>query len=549
MTTTVLMLAWVLAGEPQPVKEYHINQHQIRIPISIESSAQRAEIRELILFLSTDEGRTWNQQAVASPDQEAFPFHAPSDGAYWFTVCVVNQKGQREPEDVYKAPPGQITKIVVDSLKPLVRIQSAERQGDDLVVNWEIQENHPDLATLKLEYKPADAPDSAWTPASIRPQLIGQGRFRVANPGPLELRLQVQDLAGNPGVGSFKVPAAVNASATQLTSAQVPAPNPASSAVPPAPAPPLGSSWDLPPAVQPVSANRVEPRPTPEPALPPAPVLPRAEPPAMVDRAPPPPPPMNNFPIPAVPAGDAKPPLVATSDKSPVAQTPAALPGAPSTSGTPGNLPPVQIINTKQISIDYEVTQVGPSGIGKLELWMTRDDGRTWEKFVESPEPKPPLRVDLPGEGTFGFRLLLQSKAGRHKAAPVSGNPPEIRVELDTTPPMAHLYLPKPDPKQADALILIWKASDRNLDAKPITLQWSEKAGGPWQTIVADWPNDGQYTWKLPPNIPFLVFLRLSARDTAGNVSVAETPQPVCIDLKEPEGRLLGISGPVVRRP
>lgn len=548
MTTTVLMLAWALAGQPQPVKEYHINQHQIRIPISIESSAQRAEIRELILFLSTDEGRTWNQQAVASPDQEAFPFHAPSDGVYWFTVCVVNQKGQREPEDVYKAPPGQITKIVVDSLKPLVRIQSAERQGDDLLVSWEIQESHPDLATLKLEYKPADAPDSAWTPASIRPQLIGQGRFRVANPGPLELRLQVQDLAGNPGIGSFKVPAAVNASPAQLTSAQVPATNSVSGALPPAPAPPLGSSWDVQAAaVQPVSANRPEPRQPPASILPaPAvPTLPRSEPRPVADRTPPPP--VNNFQIPGAPTADGKPPLVATSDKPPVTHTPAAPPGT--SPGTPGTLPPLQIINTKQIAIDYEVTQVGPSGIGKVELWMTRDDGRTWEKFVESLEPKPPLRVDLPGEGTFGFRLLLQSKAGRHKPAPVSGNPPEIRVELDATPPVAQLYLPEPDPKQADALILTWKASDRNLDAKPITLQWSEKAGGPWQTIVADWPNDGQYTWKVPPSTPFMVFLRLSARDTAGNVSAAETPQPVCIDLKEPEGRLLGISGPVVRRP
>jgi hypothetical protein len=546
MTMTVLMLAWVLAGEPQPVKEYHINQHQIRIPISIESSAQRAEIRELILFLSTDEGKTWNQQAVASPDQEAFPFHAPSDGAYWFTVCVVNQKGQREPEDVYKAPPSQITKIVVDSLKPLVRIQSAERQGDDLVVNWEIQENHPDLATLKLEYKPADAPDSAWTPASIRPQLIGQGRFRVAHPGPLELRLQVQDLAGNPGVGSFKVPAAVNASPTLLTSAQAPATNPP--AAPPAPAPPLGSSWDVQAAaVQPVSVNHPEPRQPPESILPspPVPMLPRTEPRPIADHAPPPP--VKNFQVPGAPTADGKPPLVATSDKTPVTRPLATPPNA--SPAAPGTLPPLQIINTKQITIDYEVTQVGPSGIGKVELWMTRDDGRTWEKFVENLEPKPPLRVDLPGEGTFGFRLLLQSKAGRHKPAPVSGNPPEIRVELDTTPPMAQLYLPEPDPKQADALILTWKASDRNLDAKPITLQWSEKAGGPWQTIVADWPNDGQYTWKVPPNTPFMVFLRLSARDTAGNVSAAETPQPVCIDLKEPEGRLLGISGPVVRRP
>ncbi len=540
MTTTALMLAWVLAGSPQPVKEYHINQHQIRIPISIESPAQRAEIRELILFMSADEGKTWNQQAVATPDQQAFPFYAERDGSYWFTVCVVNQKGEREPDDIYKAPPSQITKIVVDSLKPLVRIRSAERQGDDLVVSWEIQEAHPDLATLKLEYKPAGTPDAQWTPASIRPQLIGQARFRVASPGPLDLRMRLQDLAGNAGVGSFNVAAAASATATQLTSAQVPAALP--------PPPPMGSSWDNLPAVQPVSTNRPEPRLPSESSLPmpQPPVLTRTEPHPPVDRAPPPPP-VNHFQVPGAPLDDGKPPLVATSDKTPVPPAPVKPAGtAPETHGT---LPPLQIINTKQVNMDYQVTKVGPSGIGKVELWMTRDDGRTWEKFAESPQLKPPLRVELPGEGTYGFRLLLQSKAGRHKPAPVSGDLPEMRLELDTTPPVALLYRPEPDAERADALVLTWKATDRNLDPKPITLQWSAKAGGPWQTIVADWPNDGRYTWKVPPDIPFMVYLRLSAKDTAGNVSAAETPEPICIDMKEPEGHLLGISGNVVRRP
>jgi hypothetical protein len=120
---------------------------------------------------------------------------------------------------------------------------------------------------------------------------------------------------------------------------------------------------------------------------------------------------------------------------------------------------------------------------------------------------------------------------------------PELRLELDTTAPTAQLYRPEPDAKHSDSLILSWNASDKNLAANPITLQWCEKLGQEWQTIVADHPNDGRYAWKLPPNVPFLVYLRLVANDTAGNVSMAETPEPVCIDLKEPEGRLIGLSG------
>jgi hypothetical protein len=208
-----------------------------------------------------------------------------------------------------------------------------------------------------------------------------------------------------------------------------------------------------------------------------------------------------------------------------------------------GVLPPLQMVNNKQVSFDYEVVHAGPSGIGKVELWMTPDDGKTWDKFTESTNINPPLTVDLPGEGVYGFRLVVQSKAGYHKPAPVPGELPEMRLELDLTPPMAKLFAPEPDPKQADTLMLTWTATDRNLAAKPITLEWAEQPDKEWQKIVADWPNEGHYTWKLPRNIPYLVYLRLTVRDTAGNINIAQTGKPINIDLSQPEGHLRGIVG------
>ena len=233
--------------------------------------------------------------------------------------------------------------------------------------------------------------------------------------------------------------------------------------------------------------------------------------------------------------------LVATSDQN---ANVAAAPNTAAAARPPrGPLPNLIITNNRQLSLDYEVTKVGPSGIGRVELWLTRDDGKTWEKFGENPELKPPMRLDLPAEGQYGFRLVLHSRAGRAQPVPMPGAVPEMRMELDITPPTAQLYRPEPDAKQPDALILSWNASDKNLAPNPITLQWCEKLGQEWQTIVADYPNEGRYAWKLPPSVPYLVYLRLMTHDTAGNSSMAETPEPVCIDLKEPEGRLIGIAG------
>jgi hypothetical protein len=92
--------------------------------------------------------------------------------------------------------------------------------------------------------------------------------------------------------------------------------------------------------------------------------------------------------------------------------------------------------------------------------------------------------------------------------------------------------------------VLTWTARDDNLAPNPITLQWAERKGGTWHTVAANLPNSGRHVWTLPSNLPDRVYLRVIARDTAGNEGVAETPEPQLVDLSEPEGVILGVVGP-----
>jgi hypothetical protein len=93
-------------------------------------------------------------------------------------------------------------------------------------------------------------------------------------------------------------------------------------------------------------------------------------------------------------------------------------------------------------------------------------------------------------------------------------------------------------------------ATDRNLTANPVNLEWAERREGPWQPVSTEpLPNNlpapggveqpqgptGTFSWQLPDRMPSKVYLRLTVRDTAGNVSVAQTPEPVLIDLTVPE--------------
>jgi hypothetical protein len=97
---------------------------------------------------------------------------------------------------------------------------------------------------------------------------------------------------------------------------------------------------------------------------------------------------------------------------------------------------------------------------------------------------------------------------------------------------------PRPPPRVAEGRVnrleLRWTASDRNLLDKPISLAWSARPEGPWRTIADKLANTGSYRWTVPGAVPAKVYLKLTVRDAAGNVSEAKSDLPVLIDLAVP---------------
>ena len=553
---TLLIASLLLVAGQAPTDVAYFNHRNLRIPIGMHP-AKREQIKQLLLFVSSDQGKTWHQEAVVPPDNDEFLFYAPADGVYWLRVAFVNKQGKQEPEDITKGPPDQ--KVLIDTLKPMVRFASTHREGDGIAVAWEVQEEHPDLPSLKLEYRPADGSPAQWSAVSVTQALIGQAQVRPGTPGAVVLRLQFKDLAGNLSFQETEVPGVDGVVRASVK------PNPVEELAPP-PQPYSGPPVDL------------KSPPLPVPDVKPAPVAAMAEhapvtggqpaSPAVV------PPPVswgemqhqaassNQFPTPpVVPPAPVLPPVVtppadsgvrvvARSDAtrspvSPPSQTPAA-PVEPAHK----KLPTARLVNKTEVVLEYQLDKVGPSGIGSVELWLTQTDGQTWQRWAEDPDAKTLVTggkvqrtVELPGEGIYGFRLVVKSRAGRGRPSPNSGDLPEMRIEVDTTAPEAVLLEPRPDAEHRDALVLQWKVKDRNLDAKPITIEWSDRPDGTWHTIVANHPNTPEgYTWQVPHEMPVSVYLRLRVRDAAGNEGIAVTDQPQVVDLSEPEGHLLDVS-------
>ena len=132
-----------------------------------------------------------------------------------------------------------------------------------------------------------------------------------------------------------------------------------------------------------------------------------------------------------------------------------------------------QTINYLAFDLGYEVESRGPSGISRVDLWVTRDDGRTWLKWSQHDGKGSSVRVNLnvpanpQPEGTYGFRVVPVSGAGLSEREPTAGDAPDLRVVVDVTPPQLDLFPPVGDPTSADTLVIQWKAADKNFADDP----------------------------------------------------------------------------------
>ena len=571
MGTTIL--AWacgVLLGQV-PNDIFYTNQRDHRVGVEF-NDAERSAIKEVRLFASVDpEHKTWQQVGSILPTQDHFIFKAPADGYYWLRVATVNLQGKQVPENITAGPPNQ--KMVIDTVKPVLRSLQAKRQGNEVVVSWEIQEDHPDVGSFRLEYQPKDAFAALWTAITATPGPNGQARFPISGPQPLVVRLTMRDLAGNasfqtvdvagesvstagfnPMGGAGAQPAGGSGQNTPSVGGldlqkgiPIMPPGGASGGLPPIEPPPVGGGT----LKQPMGLELGSLGMSNSNLAPGGTSLGGPLPPAAKDdreviasskwaQAPPPPPPGSAGGLPPPPSGlsnDLKPP----SGLAPSGLAPAKT------------LPPPHYINQPEFNVEYEVTRFGPSGIGSIELYRTRDDGQTWDKYAYDPDvgniapgAKHQKKVRFQegdADGIYGFTIVIKNRANVGRRPPQPGEAPELRIELDTTPPVAQLYKPTPDAKPGH-LLLRWEATDKNLTQAPVALEWSEKREGPWQPIGIDLPNTGQFSWNLPEKMPVEVFLRLRVRDQAGNETVAITPNPLPVDLHEPEGHLLRVAAP-----
>lgn len=199
-----------------------------------------------------------------------------------------------------------------------------------------------------------------------------------------------------------------------------------------------------------------------------------------------------------------------------------------------GAVPGLRMVNNKQITFNFEVKDVGPSGLSGIELWCTRD-GRSWKRYNAGSQDSHSIVVHVKEEGLYGFTLLARNGSGQSKEAPASGDPPQVWVMVDLTKPAVQLngFELRRTPRGPE-LTVRWNARDPHLAPRPITLSYAEEPTGPWTAIAGGLANNGKYDWPVSPCVPQRFYVRAEAVDSMGNVGIAQTSKPVRIELSPP---------------
>ena len=220
---------------------------------------------------------------------------------------------------------------------------------------------------------------------------------------------------------------------------------------------------------------------------------------------------------------------VKCDDKAPARPGPANLNIEPAANDP--SAPAIRMVNSKRVTLNYELKDVGASGVSGVELWCTQD-AHAWKKGEIVAQTSHSFTVEVKEEGLYGFTLLARNGSGLGKDAPASGEQPQVWVMVDVTKPVVQIASVELDRgAKAPTVEIHWVAKDKNLGPRPITLSYSEQAEGPWTPIAAGVENSGQYEWQPPATVPHRIYLKVEAVDMPGNAASAQTANPLRLDV------------------
>lgn len=398
------------------VRPIYTRQTYFAIPFRVDALASGTNFEpvQVLLYVSTDRGATWELNSQVDPDKGRFLFRAGSDGEFWFLLRTAIRGTPLQPPS--KELPG--LRVIVDTVPPKLELAAERGSSGQVVVRWRVIEPYPKPESLTIQYRAEF--DKPW-------QSVAIDRLPDANSGPehvgeatwwlpsgierVEIRGEVADMAGNTAVSHAQL-------RSDLSS--IPRPRPTPEPDPSAASLPKGDrKGGLPQLNSPERAGQTRLpssawRPVRSPQGPSATMI-RSQASNVVVR------PETAFPPPG---------------------------------RQDGGTPRVRVVNTMTFALEYALEQTPQNSEAQLEFWGTQDGGRTWLNYGSDPDRRSPMLITVREEGVYGFRLQVRDPNENPR-------PPLPGVELPEVWVVVRREVPTTTPPSPPA--------GRILDAHPVT--------------------------------------------------------------------------------
>ncbi|MGE0480684.1 MAG: tetratricopeptide repeat protein [Phycisphaerae bacterium] len=99
---------------------------------------------------------------------------------------------------------------------------------------------------------------------------------------------------------------------------------------------------------------------------------------------------------------------------------------------------PTQYVNSREIVLSAQGGDAGP--LTGVDVWITTDRGASWRSADVSPHTASSVTYAAPGDGTYGFFMILRNAAGASSDPPAPGESAQLYVVVDATPPTLQIH-------------------------------------------------------------------------------------------------------------
>ncbi len=170
----------------------------------------------------------------------------------------------------------------------------------------------------------------------------------------------------------------------------------------------------------------------------------------------------------------------------------------------------------------------------EADLFVTSVPGSGWRREGEcvvqrtAEGPRFKRKVSVPSDGIYYYTSRANPADGP-ASAPEAEAPPQVRILVDTRPPLVELTAPASGQTltAGQNARIEWRADDEHLDAAPVTLDYSPDNGQNWVAVAATQPGQGGLDWTVPADGTREILVRATAVDQAGNRASATTGRPL----------------------